>query len=71
MTNRVNMKLCQGLSLFSALAGLGFQLLVLFSPSTMPSPSTLLSFETKDFFFFFPFLILDAEELCQFELAKR
>lgn len=63
------MKQCQGLSLSLALAGLGFQLLVLFSPSTLSSPSTLLSLETKGFFF--SFLILDAEELCQVELAKR
>lgn len=50
---RINMKQCQGLSLVPALARLGFQLLVLFSPSTLPSPSTLLSLETKGYLFFF------------------
>lgn len=67
---RISMKRCQALSRSPALAWLGFQLLVLFSPSTLPSPSTLLSLETKGYMFF-SFLILDAEELCQVELAKR
>lgn len=70
MTNRVNMRQCQGLSLFSASAELGFQLLVPLFPSTMLSlPAHCYHWRQKDYFFFL-FKILDAKELCQVGLVK-